>query len=54
MLDEDYDSEEDESFNDEGSQGASDEEEDFDDDESDVSMAESDLDDEVKQLQKNN
>lgn len=57
MLDEDYDSEEDESFQDEGSAPGSDEEDDDEeefneDDSDDVSMAESDLADEVKQLQK--
>lgn len=64
MLDDDYDSEEDESFKDDGSGVASDdageaeagddeEGEDFEgEDSDDVSMADSDLADEVKQLQK--
>lgn len=55
MLDDDYDSEDDESFNDEGSRENSDEEEEVasGDQSDDVSMAESDLGDEVKELQKN-
>jgi len=50
MIDDEYDSEDDESFKDGGSPRDSDEDEEMEDDDDDVSMVDDDLDDEVKDL----